>query len=435
MQARDLNKDADIGKHLYGQNRYSEAIPYFERALGKDPKNDFLFNLLATCQYYCNNRRIALQSINQALTLNPNDAHHYATKSQILSKNVYQNESEAKEELSYINKALELDPKLFRGFLLKAELFFKLKKYKISKECIQLALAIQPEDGYSQAFLGKLLKFENDRDLSKKVTLQGLSQNPFESSLHSNLGWLELGNKNREKANQHFKEALQINPYFNEARQGLIECLKLDFVLYRKLAYIFYNLGKLKYFLLFRNLYFVLLYMCTYLAGQSKIPEIIIIILICSFLVIPFLVVFIDQMALYSMLNREVVLIPFERIRCIIFFYLLVISLFVIGCIYYLSFEDISTMAGIVMVPVIGHAVLILGKKERLFYVWLVPILILSILCARFVPYNNEFKQIFLMVGISCLTPFVILIPVGFFDFLNQKRFLRPTDFGEAYIK
>jgi tetratricopeptide (TPR) repeat protein len=60
-----------------------------------------------------------------------------------------------------------------------------------------------------------------------------LYDNPEDSYSHANVGWVELENGNNKKALEHFKEALQLDPNFEYAREGMSTVLKSKNFFYR----------------------------------------------------------------------------------------------------------------------------------------------------------------------------------------------------------
>ncbi len=438
MSSEISKKDADIGLHLFGRNRYIQAIPYLERALSNDPHNDFLLNVLASCQLFGKRaNELALQTINMALSLNPDNADHYATKAQIITKFQYVSDNDAKEELSLIERSLALDPELFRAHAIKADLFLKLRKYSLAEQSMRSALALRPDSTYAQGFLARVAKLQNKRDLSHQLTMQALSQNPDEEDLFINLGWLALGKKDHLKAAEYFREALRLNPHQDEARRGLIESLKLNFSVYRKMASVFYELSNLKHFVFWRNGYIALLWLTGLFA--SKVETSAMLTGAASFLfLIPVSVVFIDFFTTYVAWKRGLInnnLLLTEKVLCITLIDMVLLHLFIFSSVFLpmLPFNDFILFGGIMVLPICWHITLVLeDDRRKRFLIWLalIPTLIVTLCLIHFIPGIGLLKDAFAIVGIVGLS-LVLFLPIfGFIDFLNQKKYLQPSSFS-----
>jgi len=66
-----------------------------------------------------------------------------------------------------------------------------------------------------------------------------LRLDPDSADTHATLGWNYLQNGNRAKANEHFREALRLDPDSEWARQGILETLRTYNPLYRPLLKFF----------------------------------------------------------------------------------------------------------------------------------------------------------------------------------------------------
>ncbi|MCA9409168.1 MAG: tetratricopeptide repeat protein [Candidatus Omnitrophica bacterium] len=435
------NKNAEIGSHLFFNNQYSRAIPYLQKALAEDPHIGYLLNYLATCQLYCfQDKEIALRTIDSAIQAEPDEADHYATKAQIVhQKEMITDTQYNKQKFVFINKALELDPKLFRAYLIKAEIYFKCRKYDDALENVKIALELRPENSYAQSFLGKLLRYKNARQDSEITTYRALSQNPNESELHENLAWLEIGRNNFLKAQEFFETALQLNPHNQEARKGLIETIKLSSPVYKWISSIFFNFGKQKHFIFFRNLYVTILFLISLFAsiwGDSLFFSI----LICSFFfVLPAIIIFIDFYTLYSVWKKgrikEGILLLGDKSKTVMFIdlFLLLSLTFILGFIIDNAlFYFWGTLAPLFILHVFGTVYYDKLKRIQKLYYYVGLIFSLGLVFFLIQPSIVSSKiwyDVILAIGICMVSPFIVLIPFCFIDFLNQKHYLRPSDF------
>src|SRR6478752_6142345 len=74
------------GLQLKDLGRYPEAESAFREALGQNPQDAFALHQLATCQFHQPERqREALDTIAQAIALEPEEAEHFVLRSFIFS--------------------------------------------------------------------------------------------------------------------------------------------------------------------------------------------------------------------------------------------------------------------------------------------------------------------------------------------------------------
>src|SRR5277367_2234210 len=94
------------GLLLKQQRRYSEAEGFFRDALAQNPRDSFALMQLAACQLQLPNRgRDALQSIDGALAIEPNEAGYHGMRAFILS--ALDREADA---LKAADAGIEIDP-------------------------------------------------------------------------------------------------------------------------------------------------------------------------------------------------------------------------------------------------------------------------------------------------------------------------------------
>src|SRR5271167_4367816 len=94
------------GLLLKEQRRYSEAEGFFRDALAQNPNDAFSLMQLAACQLHQQGRgRDALQSIDRALAIEPNEAVYHGMRAVILCSL-----DRAADALKSAGEGIELDP-------------------------------------------------------------------------------------------------------------------------------------------------------------------------------------------------------------------------------------------------------------------------------------------------------------------------------------
>src|SRR4051794_36906412 len=94
------------GLQLKELGRYPEAESAFKEALAHEPNDAFVLHQLAGCQWQIPGRqKDALQTINQAISVEPNEPEHHVLRAFILCVL-----TRPKEALAAARKAIELSP-------------------------------------------------------------------------------------------------------------------------------------------------------------------------------------------------------------------------------------------------------------------------------------------------------------------------------------
>jgi tetratricopeptide (TPR) repeat protein len=178
-----------------------------DAAIGLNPENDFFYFIkgkafLADKRYL--NAEVLFQ---RAIEINPDDADYYSAIAQC---RVLRDDKLSALEFSY--KSIELDPEDDDNVNLHILILTGLGRHEEAKELMEGVLHRDPHNSYS----------------------------------HSNKGWSELHKNNRKEALIHFREALRLDPENENARIGLIECIKSGNLIYRFMLMYLLWLGKLQ---------------------------------------------------------------------------------------------------------------------------------------------------------------------------------------------
>ena len=147
--------------------------------------------------------------------------------------------------MPYADRALELDPHRSDNHALLAHIFVGLKKWGRALESAEHGLALDRTDEVCANLRAVALRHTEgietfDTEL-KKLTLQY----PANDWIRSAQGWGALAEGQPIEAQQHFEQALILDPTSELAREGLIEAVKAENPIYRRVLGVFLWMDRL----------------------------------------------------------------------------------------------------------------------------------------------------------------------------------------------
>lgn len=172
---------------------YKGATEEAELAIHNAPAMPYAHYVLCRIMYARNRFAEARAAIMEAIRLNPEDADYFAQLAQI-----HLNERRWPDALEAAEKGLQHDSEHVGCANTRAVALVKLGRRAEAGAAIGAALARQPED----------------------------------ATTHANQGWTLLEQNQPEKAMEHFREALRLEPNNEWARQGIVEALKARYFIY-----------------------------------------------------------------------------------------------------------------------------------------------------------------------------------------------------------
>ena len=216
------------GIQLYNLNRYSEAIKVFNESLSLNPNDFYSKYYLALCYYYIEDFTTFEKISSLIITDFPdNDESYYLLMLVSLSKKNYQN------ALNHITKAIQFNPYEADYFGYKAIIQINLKLFNEALSSSNEGLNIDAKNKFCLNTRTQSLTKLKQKEEAFSTLKNTLSDNPEDYFTQANAGWTKLELGNYSEANNHFKEALKINPNDDYAREGMIESLKAKNIIYR----------------------------------------------------------------------------------------------------------------------------------------------------------------------------------------------------------
>ncbi|HWB61536.1 MAG TPA: tetratricopeptide repeat protein, partial [Chthoniobacteraceae bacterium] len=223
------------GLLLRQQRRYAEAEGFFRDALAQNPNDSFALMQLASCQLQMENReRDALQSIDRAIALEPNEAAYHGMRSCVLSSL-----DRGAEALKAADAGIELDPTSSFVFTARAQALLHLEKWSDAEAAARQALFLDADNSSAANQLAQALRLQNKMDENAGQIAGMLMRDPEDARTHGSAGWSALQRGNHREAARHFVEALRLDPESEYARHGLMESFRARSPLYR--AYLAYG--------------------------------------------------------------------------------------------------------------------------------------------------------------------------------------------------
>ncbi|MDC8002433.1 tetratricopeptide repeat protein [Aureisphaera galaxeae] len=220
------------GIQLFELGRYEEAIPYFTKDLNSWNSKFYL----AHCYFLTSNNKKAKSLVDELLAETPDHPDIFFLRSKIAH-----NEDRYKDALADIDEAINFHPYAADYFGMKASILLQMKKYEEGLLFANEGLNIEPTNRFCLNVRAQLLtKLEKIPEANQTIE-DILLENPQDVYSHANVGWVELEKNNIDKALNHFKEALSIDPNFEYAREGMSTALKAKNFIYRQyLKYAFW---------------------------------------------------------------------------------------------------------------------------------------------------------------------------------------------------
>ena len=134
---------------------------------------------------------------------------------------VHDQQWQRKRALRAIKEAMRLNPAEPDYYAQEAYLHLRGQRWKAAMRTARKGLQLDPEHLDCGRAKVLTLILTGRSDAAQSLMREILARYPEEAALHADLGWLTLLEGDRDKANEHFLEALRIDPTSDWARKGL----------------------------------------------------------------------------------------------------------------------------------------------------------------------------------------------------------------------
>lgn len=222
------SKNHQRGVQLYELGRFQEAITYLTQAVSESVHNYASKYYLALCFFNIQDYDKSSKVIDELLHETPNEGNLFFIKAQIASRreNIH-------HALQLVNKSIELDPYQADYFGFKGALLMDEKKFEQALHFVNEGLQLDPKNTACLNIRARLLTKLNRKEEANETVEHILYDNAEDDYAHANVGWVSLENGDTKKALHHFKQALQLNPNMQYAREGMATALKSKNFLYK----------------------------------------------------------------------------------------------------------------------------------------------------------------------------------------------------------
>lgn len=223
------------GRLLQSQHRLQDAISCYKQALEIDAHHTPSYIMLALC--WMNDDDNAPQSIDaarRAVALEPEDGFARSVLALAMNANAKDGQTGAiQEALQQAEEAVGLNPDSDFSHAVLARLHLRLRDYPKAETSARAALNLDTENTMAAEVLSAALMLQKKDADNKDLIAYQLDRNAEDDSAHTSAGWQALMEGDHKKANQHFLEALRLNPMNEAARMGLIESFRARSWVYR----------------------------------------------------------------------------------------------------------------------------------------------------------------------------------------------------------
>ena len=218
---------------LLEHSRFGDAEQELRRAILQDPNSGRAHSLLSITLTVQKRYPEAIQQAQLGIGLNPDAAYSYYAMAIALKAN---RPDEAK---SAIQKAIRMDPEYTPYYGLLSRIYLQKSKWQDALTAAEQGLHIDPENVECTNLRAMSLVNLGRKEEAGLTIETALAQEPENAFTHANQGWTFLHRGDHEKAMEHFREALRLDPTSTWARRGIVEALKARNPIYRILLQYF----------------------------------------------------------------------------------------------------------------------------------------------------------------------------------------------------
>src|SRR5512133_875707 len=222
-----MNVNTQRALLLFDQSRHELAEAELRQGLAADPQDASAHALLGMCLAKREELKQASEEAQQAIHLAPDAPFaHYASAS------IYQDRHRNVEALAAIQEALRLDPTEPDFLALLASIHAGEKRWAEALAAAEQGVRLDSEHvGCANLRAFTLVKLGRKTEAGQTIE-SALARNPQDALTHANQGWALLEQNQPQKALEHFRESLRLDPENEWARQGIVEALKARYFIY-----------------------------------------------------------------------------------------------------------------------------------------------------------------------------------------------------------
>jgi tetratricopeptide (TPR) repeat protein len=223
-----MSSHIERARLLIQQSRYEFAAKELQKALAADPLDPIAHALMAVCLAEQEKFDRAYDEARQAATLAPDLPYAQYVLAYVRYKQDFLPEAE-----QAVNNAIRLDPWDADHFALLAQIKFQQKRWRDALEAAESGLEIEAEHLSCANWRAMALNQLGREDEAERALEDAIAQDPENALTHANQGWTALQRGEAQKALEHFRESLRLDPTSEWAQSGMVEALKARYFVYR----------------------------------------------------------------------------------------------------------------------------------------------------------------------------------------------------------
>lgn len=208
-------------------------------ALGQRPDDPEALAVLALSRVDQGKGKDALESAREAIGIDPTEPFlHY------VHAHVLRTLERPDEAYRAVKESLRLNPLNADAFALLSSIELARRRWDDALDAAEFALAINPEHVGGANLRAMALVRLGRKDEAMQSVDYALGRAPENAFSHANQGWNCLHQNNPRRAQEHFQEALRLDPNLEFARDGMLEALKARNPVYRAMLAYYLWLGR-----------------------------------------------------------------------------------------------------------------------------------------------------------------------------------------------
>lgn len=224
---------------LLDQSRPAEAEREVSLLLAREPENPHAHALLARARLAQDRAKDAVEAARKAISLAPDIAYYHTVHGYALLHS-----DREKEALAAANAALALDPEDATIFVLRCSVHLARREWAAALADAEAALGLEAENVQALNLRSIALTQMGRHDEAHQSGNFALHRAPENGMAHATKGWACLHQGDPAGAQEHFREALRLQPDLEYARQGMLEALKARNPVYRGMLAYFLWMGR-----------------------------------------------------------------------------------------------------------------------------------------------------------------------------------------------
>ncbi len=216
-----ISSRIDVLKKL---GRFDEALMELNDSLRRMDKNPDLFHLRGQIHYEKSEIQLAIEDCTRAIELDGNQAKYFRSRAEVYS---WDEKFDAAEK-DY-SRAIELEPGAEENWLARANFLSSRGRWSEAVQDFERWLKFSPKDGLVLKMAGAAYFRSGNISRSKELLQTAIEIDPQDGMAHRNLGKAFVFEKNWELASQHYEKSMLHNGPFPQAwNEALLVAVKYE---------------------------------------------------------------------------------------------------------------------------------------------------------------------------------------------------------------